>query len=153
MQPAAPPSTRCKMSARPRPRSSTTSSTSWLLPGRTSWPNDSRHAAKCMDASGACEYYTARSRTCREPRGGRWGQGLTAEKMKNQWLRPVLVGNSGSWNGRRTLTCGIRNSSRSGRIRCSRDAGCQARKDLPPVLFFTTTKLKSEYTGPYHTTR
>jgi hypothetical protein len=88
-----------------------------------------------------------------KPRGGRWGQGLTAEKMKNQWLRPVLVGNSGSWNGRRTLTCGIRNSSRSGRIRCSRDAGCQARKDSPPVLFFTTTKLKSEYTGPYHTTR
>jgi ATP-dependent DNA ligase len=28
-----------------------------------------------------------------EPRGGRWGQGLTAEKMKEcRWLRPVLVG-------------------------------------------------------------
>ena len=28
-----------------------------------------------------------------EPRGGRWGQGLTAEKMKAcRWLKPVLVG-------------------------------------------------------------
>jgi DNA ligase D-like protein (predicted ligase) len=28
-----------------------------------------------------------------EPRGGRWGQGLTAEKMKEcRWLEPVLVG-------------------------------------------------------------
>ena len=28
-----------------------------------------------------------------EPRGGRWGQGLTAEKMKEcRWLQPVLVG-------------------------------------------------------------
>jgi len=28
-----------------------------------------------------------------EPRGGRWGQGLTAEKMKDcRWLKPVLVG-------------------------------------------------------------
>ena len=28
-----------------------------------------------------------------EPRGGRWGQGLTAEKMKEcRWLKPVLVG-------------------------------------------------------------
>jgi bifunctional non-homologous end joining protein LigD len=28
-----------------------------------------------------------------EPRGGRWGQGLTAEKMKNcVWLKPKLVG-------------------------------------------------------------
>jgi hypothetical protein len=28
-----------------------------------------------------------------EPRGGRWGQGLTAEKMQAcRWLRPVLVG-------------------------------------------------------------
>jgi len=28
-----------------------------------------------------------------EPRGGRWGQGLTAEKMKGcRWLKPVLVG-------------------------------------------------------------
>jgi DNA ligase D-like protein (predicted ligase) len=28
-----------------------------------------------------------------EPRGGRWGQGFTAEKMKEcQWLNPVLVG-------------------------------------------------------------
>lgn len=28
-----------------------------------------------------------------EPRGGRWGQGLTAEKMKEcRWLTPVLVG-------------------------------------------------------------
>ena len=28
-----------------------------------------------------------------EERGGRWGQGLTAEKMKEcRWLKPVLVG-------------------------------------------------------------
>jgi len=28
-----------------------------------------------------------------EPRGGRWGEGLTAEKMKEcRWLKPVLVG-------------------------------------------------------------
>ena len=28
-----------------------------------------------------------------EARAGRWGEGLTAEKMKNcRWLRPVLVG-------------------------------------------------------------
>ena len=28
-----------------------------------------------------------------EPRGGRWGQGLTAEKMKDcRWLKPALVG-------------------------------------------------------------
>jgi bifunctional non-homologous end joining protein LigD len=28
-----------------------------------------------------------------EPRSGRWGQGLTAEKMKDcRWLKPVLVG-------------------------------------------------------------
>jgi bifunctional non-homologous end joining protein LigD len=28
-----------------------------------------------------------------EPRGGRWGEGLTAEKMKDcRWLKPVLVG-------------------------------------------------------------
>jgi len=28
-----------------------------------------------------------------EPRGGHWGQGLTAEKMKEcRWLSPVLVG-------------------------------------------------------------
>jgi len=28
-----------------------------------------------------------------EPRGGRWGQGLTAEKMKDcRWLKPVFVG-------------------------------------------------------------
>lgn len=28
-----------------------------------------------------------------EPRGGRWGQGLTAAKMKEcRWVRPLLVG-------------------------------------------------------------
>ena len=28
-----------------------------------------------------------------EARGGRWGEGLTAEKMKEcRWLKPVLVG-------------------------------------------------------------
>jgi ATP-dependent DNA ligase len=28
-----------------------------------------------------------------EARGGRWGEGLTAEKMKGcRWLKPVLVG-------------------------------------------------------------
>jgi bifunctional non-homologous end joining protein LigD len=28
-----------------------------------------------------------------EARGGRWGQGLTADKMKEcRWLKPVLVG-------------------------------------------------------------
>jgi hypothetical protein len=28
-----------------------------------------------------------------EPKGGRWGEGLTAEKMKEcRWLNPVLVG-------------------------------------------------------------
>jgi bifunctional non-homologous end joining protein LigD len=28
-----------------------------------------------------------------EPRGGRWGEGLTAEEMKEcRWLKPVLVG-------------------------------------------------------------
>jgi hypothetical protein len=38
----------------------------------------------------------------RETTGGRWGEGLTAEKMAEcRWLTPALVGSLRSWNGRR----------------------------------------------------
>jgi len=41
-----------------------------------------------------------------EAKGGRWGEGLTAEKMKEcRWLKPSLVARSSSLNGRRTPTC------------------------------------------------
>ena len=39
-----------------------------------------------------------------EARSGRWGQGLTAKKMKDcRWLKPTLVGQLSSANGRRTI--------------------------------------------------
>jgi bifunctional non-homologous end joining protein LigD len=39
------------------------------------------------------EVKTCPFRNLPEPRGGRWGQGLTAEKMKNcVWVKPELVG-------------------------------------------------------------
>ena len=38
-----------------------------------------------------------------EAKSGRWGQGLTKAKMADcRWLKPVLVGQFGSWNGRAT---------------------------------------------------
>jgi ATP-dependent DNA ligase len=47
-----------------------------------------------------------------EARVGRWGEGLTAEKMKERrWLTPVLVGTSSLWNGPRRVTFGIPSSS------------------------------------------
>ena len=47
-----------------------------------------------------------------EKRSGRWGQGLTASKMKEcRWLRPVLVGQSNSSNGPPTCTCATQGSS------------------------------------------
>jgi len=39
-----------------------------------------------------------------EERPGRWGQGLTAEKMKEcRWSKPVLVGSLSLWSGRPTI--------------------------------------------------
>jgi ATP-dependent DNA ligase len=41
-----------------------------------------------------------------EPGAGRWGQGLTAEKMREcRWLKPVLVGHFSIWSGRQITTC------------------------------------------------
>jgi hypothetical protein len=43
-----------------------------------------------------------------ESKEGRWGQGLTAAKMREcRWLRPVLIGEF-VWNGRRINISGIR---------------------------------------------
>jgi bifunctional non-homologous end joining protein LigD len=42
-----------------------------------------------------------------ELKSGRWGLGLTAEKMKDcRWVRPELVGEFDMWSGRRTTTFG-----------------------------------------------
>jgi len=50
-----------------------------------------------------------------EKGAGRWGQGLTADKMNEcRWLKPALVGYLNLWNGRRTPTFGIRSSLRCG---------------------------------------
>lgn len=36
-----------------------------------------------------------------ETRSGRWGEGLTTEKMAEcRWLNPVLVASSSLWSGR-----------------------------------------------------
>src|SRR5262249_17921296 len=46
-----------------------------------------------------------------EVRSGRWGQGLTKEKMKDcRWLKPVLVGGLSLRNGRPIGICGIHGS-------------------------------------------
>ncbi len=59
-----------------------------------------------------------------EERSGRWGQGLTAEKMKNcQWLRPVLVGQFEflEWTAddhlRHSRFIGLRDDKPAGRVR------------------------------------
>jgi bifunctional non-homologous end joining protein LigD len=50
-----------------------------------------------------------------EARSGRWGQGLTAAKMGEcRWLKPELVGQFEFRDGRPTIICAIRASSRSG---------------------------------------
>jgi len=42
-----------------------------------------------------------------EQRASRWGQRVTATKMRScRWLKPLLVGSLGSSNGRRTATFG-----------------------------------------------
>jgi len=49
---------------------------------------------------------------------GRWGQGLTAEKMKEcRWVKPELVGQFKFLNGPGTITCGILGSSDCGKTR------------------------------------
>jgi bifunctional non-homologous end joining protein LigD len=49
--------------------------------------------ASSSSSSGCWRSTSARSRTFRKPEAGRWGQGLTAGKMKEcRWLKPVLVG-------------------------------------------------------------
>jgi hypothetical protein len=46
-----------------------------------------------------------------EKKPGRWGGGLTAAKMLEcRWLKPMLVGNSSSWNGRMCTSSDIRSS-------------------------------------------
>ena len=51
-----------------------------------------------------------------EARGGRWGQGLTADKMKEcRWLTPVLVGQFEYVEWTPDNICGIQASSRSGK--------------------------------------
>jgi hypothetical protein len=47
-----------------------------------------------------------------ESKGGRWSEGLTAEKMKEcRWLKPYWSGSSNFWNGRPMITCDTRGSS------------------------------------------
>jgi bifunctional non-homologous end joining protein LigD len=58
------------------------------------------------------EVKTCPFRNLPEPRGGRWGQGLTAEKMKNcVWSNRSWSGSSNLWNGRRIIISGTRGSS------------------------------------------
>jgi ATP-dependent DNA ligase len=46
-----------------------------------------------------------------EARSGRWGEGLTTDKMKEcVWVRPNWWRRWSSWSGRRTITCGMRGS-------------------------------------------
>src|ERR1035437_8156849 len=46
-----------------------------------------------------------------EARSGRWGEGLTAEKMKEcVWVRPNWWRRSSSWSGRRRGICDMRGS-------------------------------------------
>lgn len=63
------------------------------------------------------EVKTCPFRNLPEPRGGRWGQGLNPEKMKNcVWVKPELVRELNSWNGRQIIICAMRDSLGSGMI-------------------------------------
>lgn len=76
-----------------------------------------RSGSSWRNAFARCRSLNVRS-TIPEKKSGRWGQGLTAAKMKEcRWLKPVLVGQFEFVEWTADFTCRIQVSSPSGVIK------------------------------------